>query len=120
MRPVYNACMLDKGTGITRRSIGRIRESLSNTGDRSPFAGFTRVLTRWLNAMDKYHVEEVMQPAVAGILTQLYEAMEELLSDKVEDEVEVAARADLQQLVPALLVEWEQTNKDLQAVKAKY
>ena len=40
--------------------------------------------------------------------------------EKVEDEEEIAAKAHLQQLLPTLLSEWEQVDRDLQALMMKY
>jgi len=46
--------------------------------------------------------------------------MDELVTERVEDDAEVAARAHFQQLVPSLLTEWEEVDKDLKAIKLKY
>jgi hypothetical protein len=58
--------------------------------------------------------------SLSPIVDQLYEAVDEMLSKKMEDEAGLAARADLKQFVSTLLADLEQIGKDLQVVKAKY
>jgi hypothetical protein len=50
----------------------------------------------------------------------VHETVNGALSEKVEDEAELVARADLQQFLPALLATREQVDKYLQAVTARY
>lgn len=120
MRVVYEECVENKGPGITKRSLVRIRDVLSDTGDHSPFTALVRSTSNRLISMDKRHIGDKVQKSVSGVLDQVYATMEELLSEKVEDEAEVATRAHIQQLLPALLTEWEQVEKDLLALMLKY
>jgi hypothetical protein len=61
-----------------------------------------------------------MKESVSRILDQVHENMNELPSEKVENEEEIAARAHLQQIITISLSKWVQVVKDLQAVKAKH
>lgn len=120
MRVVYKACVENKGPGITKRSLVRIHDVLLDTGARSPFATLVRVTAKWLTTIDEIHIKNKLQESVARILDQVHETMDGLLSEKVEDEEEIAAKAHLQQLLPTLLSEWEQVDRDLQALMMKY
>jgi hypothetical protein len=120
MRVVYKACVENKGPGITKRCLARIHDVLEDTGTHSPFAALVRVTAKWLISTDKSHIRDKVQESVSRILDQVHETMDELLSEKVEDEAEIAARAHLQQILPTLLSKWGQVDKDLQAVMAKY
>lgn len=120
MRLVYQACAEDSGTGVTKRSISRISDVLSDTGPKSPFASLSRGTCKWVGSADNKHIADKLQKSVSCILGQVYGTMDELLSEKVEDEAELAARADLHELLPNLLVRWENIDKDLKAVMAKY
>jgi len=65
-------------------------------------------------------MREVLEKSVSRILDQVYENMDGLLSEKVEDEAELAARADLKEFLPTLQTAREQADKDLKAVMARY
>jgi hypothetical protein len=65
-------------------------------------------------------MREVLEKSVSRILDQVYENMDGLLSEKVEDEAELAARADLKEVLPTLQTAREQADKDLKAVMARY
>jgi hypothetical protein len=120
MRVVYKACVENKGPGITKRCLARIHDVLEDTGTHSPFAALVRVTAKWLISMDKRHIGGKMKESVSRILDQVHENMNELLSEKVENEEEIAARAHLQQIITISLSKWGQVVKDLQAVKAKH
>jgi hypothetical protein len=120
MRPVYEACREDKGTGVTKRSIDRIREVLSDTGPKSPYASLSRGISRWLNSSDRKHIGDIVGESVVLILDQVYESMDNLLNEKVENEAEVAARLYLQRFLPIHMTHRDQGDKDLQAVMARY
>ena len=75
---------------------------------------------RDVTTIDEIHIKNKLQESVARILDQVHETMDGLLSEKVEDEEEIAAKAHLQQLLPTLLSEWEQVDRDLQALMMKY
>jgi hypothetical protein len=117
---VYQACAKDKGAGVTKRSIGRIRNVLSDMGPKSPFASLSRVTANRLSLKDKFHIGDVLGKSISSILDEFYETVNGALQDKVEDETELAVRADLQQFLPALLTARDQVDKDLQAVMARH
>lgn len=120
MRPVYQACKEDKGTGVTQRSIDRIGGVLSNTSSSSPFASLQRGTSRSFGSADKKHVRDNLSKSISCILDQVYESMDGLLSEEVVDEAELAARADLKQFLPSVKAAWVQADKDLKAIVAKY
>jgi hypothetical protein len=120
MRPVYQKCAEDKGVGVTKRSIGRIHDVLSDTGPGSPLARLSYGTSKRLASNDKKHIGETLEKSVSCILDQVHETVNGALSEKVEDEAELVARADLQQFLPALLATREQVDKYLQAVTARY
>jgi len=68
MRVVYKACVEDKGPGITKRSLVRIRDVLSKTDAHSPFATLVRVTAKWLVGMDERHIGDKLQKSVLRIL----------------------------------------------------
>ena len=120
MRVVYGECVENKGPGITKRSLARIRDVLSDTDIDSPFASLAQTTAKWFISMDKRNIGDKVQKSVSHILDKVHGNMDELLSERVEDESEIAARARVQELLPCLLDEWEQADKDLQALMAKY
>jgi hypothetical protein len=120
MRPVYQECAEDRGPGVTERSMTSIHSVLSDTGKRSPLALFARDTCMWLRSTDRRQIANNLHQSVSPIVDQLYEAVDEMLSKKMEDEAGLAARADLKQFVSTLLADLEQIGKDLQVVKAKY
>lgn len=120
MRPVYQACKEDKGTGVTKRSISRIGDVLSNKSSSSPFASLSRGTSRWFESADKRHIRDNLEKSVSCVLDQVYETMDGLLGEKVKDEAELAARADLKQFLPSVKAAWEQIDKDLKAIMARY
>lgn len=117
---VYQACAKDKGAGVTKHSTGRIRNFLSDMGPKSPFASISRGTSNRLNLKEKFHIGDVLGKSISSILDEVYETVNGALQDKVEDETELAVRADLQQFLPALLTARDQVDKDLQAVMARY
>jgi len=120
MQAVYAACQNDGGSGVTRRSIDRIEAFLAEDGKNSAFAAVARHVTAKFLGTDKRHITRHVQRVVERLLKQLYTSVDGVLDNKVVDEQEAAARDGLQQLLPALLLEWEVANQTLQAVKAKY
>jgi hypothetical protein len=120
MRVVYEACVENKGPGITKRSLVRIRGILSDTGNDSPFASIVQHTAKWLDSTDKRRIGAKVQKPVSRILDQVYNTMDDLLKVKVEDKVEVEAKARLERLLPTLLIEWRRADKGLQAVMARY
>jgi hypothetical protein len=105
---------------VTKRSIDRIRDVLSDTGPKSPYASLSRGASRWLNTTDIKHIGDTVGESVSLMLDRVYESMDELLSEKVENEAEVAARLHLQQVLPTIVAIRDQIDIDLQAVMAKY
>jgi hypothetical protein len=120
MRPVYKVCAEDKGTGVTKRSIGRTGDVLSDEGPTSPFACLVRGTSKRLRSDDETLIGATLKKFVSDILDQVYETVNGALIEKIEDEAELAARADLQQFLPTLLAARDQVDQDLQAVMTRY
>jgi hypothetical protein len=120
MQAIYAACQDDSGSGVTKRSIDRIEAFLAESGKNSAFTAVARQVTAKFLSTDKRHVIKRVQRVVEQLLKQLYASVDGVLDNKILDEEEAAARDELQELLPALLFEWEEANQSLQAVKAKY
>jgi hypothetical protein len=120
MQAIYAACQDDSGSGVTKRSIDRIEAFLAESGKNSAFTAVARHVTAKFLSTDKRHVTKRVQRVVEQLLKQLYASVDGVLDNKILDEEEAAARDELQELLPALLFEWEEANQSLQAVKAKY
>lgn len=63
---------------------------------------------------------KVVQPAIDKLLGRLFVSVDTLLDNEVVDETEVAAKLDLQRVLPELQSDWKNASTDLEAVKAKY
>lgn len=120
MRPVYEHCAADSGSGVTNRSMDAIEKTLSCTGHDSAFAVAARRISTKLNDTDRRHMIRVVFPAVEKLLERLHTSVDNLLDNKIVDEAEVAAKKALKGLLPILRADWEQASKKLEAVKAKY
>lgn len=120
MRPVYDECIADRGTGVTKRSLDRIEEALSKKGSDSPFAVAARRISAKLNDTDFRHMAKDVQPRVDKVLRRLFASVDSLLDNEVVDEAEVVAKKDLQGLLPVLMSDYKQACTDFQAVKSKY
>jgi hypothetical protein len=120
MEAIYNACQLDSGSGVTKRSIDRIEAFLTEQGKNSAFTAVARHVTARFFSTDRRHIAKRVQRNIESLLNQLYASVDGVLDNKIVDEEEAAARAELQEILPVLLFEWEEANQSLQAVKAKY
>lgn len=120
MRVVYEACVENKGSGITKRSLARIHKVLSDTCTKSPLASLVHATAKVLESTDKRRMGDKVQKSISRILDQLYKTMDDLLSVEKEDKAEVAAKSQLKRLLSTLLVDWEQADKGLQAAMVKY
>lgn len=120
MQLVYAACQNDGGMGVTKRSIARIEAFLSDIEKNSAFPTVARSVASKFIATDKKRVVENVQREVERLLDQLYASVDGMLDNKIVDDEEAAARSEMQELLPELLLDWEQASQDLQAVKAKY
>jgi len=120
MRIVYQTCAKDKGAGVTKRSIGRIGDVLADLGPKSPLASLSRGTSNRLSSKDKLHIGDVLEKSISSILDEVYETVNGALREKVEDETEMAVRADLQRFLPVLLTARDQVDKDFRAVMARY
>ncbi|KAM0714016.1 hypothetical protein Q7P37_010980 [Cladosporium fusiforme] len=120
MKPVYEECAADGGKGVIKRSMDTIEATLSKTGNDSPFAVAARRISAKLSDTDIKHMAKDVQPKILGILQRLHASVDLLLDDKVVDEAEVAAKKDLQGLLPILLSDWRQSDIKFGAIKARY
>lgn len=120
MQVVYEACQIDRGHGVTKRSIDRIETFLSEQGKNSAFVAVARRVTTKFLETDKRRVTDHVQRKIAGLLEQTYASVDGVLDNRIVDEEEATASNDLQELLPVLLYDWEQANQSLQAVKLKY
>jgi hypothetical protein len=116
MQSVYTACQNDSGSGVTKRSIERIETLLADKGPNSAFVSVARHVTEKFLATDQGRITSRVQRKIERLLDQLYTSVDY----KIVDEQEVAARDEMQELLPVLVSDWEQANQCLQAVKAKY
>lgn len=119
MRPIYGEASRDGGQGVTKRSLDRIEALLSRAGDRSPFAKVSESVTKKFTSTDKKHMESV-QRDVRRLLQRLYKSVDELLEERVVDEAEIAVKTELHDMMPALLLEYDEVCRDLRAIKARY
>ena len=118
---MYETCVEDKGPGITKWSLSRIRDVLSDTGINSPFDSLVHDTAKLFISLDKMHIGDKVQKSVSLILDKVPASMDDSLSEnKAVDEAEIAAKAQLQEVLPTILAELEQVDKDMQAVMAKY
>lgn len=117
---MYEACVENKGSGITKRSLARIHKVLSDTCTKSPLASLVHATAKVLESTDKRRMGDKVQKSISRILDQLYKTMDDLLSVEKEDKAEVAAKSQLKRLLSTLLVDWEQADKGLQAAMVKY
>ena len=120
MTAIYEACQNDSGHGVTKRSLARIEDFLSEQGKGSAFVAVARRVTVKFLETDKRRVTDHVQRKIGRLLEQMYASVDGVLGNKIVDEEEATARNDLQELLPVLLYDWEQANQSLQAVKAKY
>lgn len=120
MKPVYEECIADSGSGIIKRSMDTIEATLSDTGSDSPFTVAARRVSARLSDTDTRHMVKYVQPEIEGILDRLYTSVDNLLDNLVVDEAEAAAKKDLQGLLPIMLSDWKQSTTKFQAIKAKY
>lgn len=120
MRPVYEACRDDSGTGVTKRSLDRLQEHLSKTGKDSSFFYVEKQVSAALLQTDSKYVTERIQESVKRILQQVYASVDNLVDDNLVDEKVVAAREAVAGVLPGLQEEWQAVSDELQAVKKKY
>jgi len=121
MHSIYQECNSDSNRkGISRRSLDRLEDHLTQDGPKNPFAVASRNLTRGILTADRANVVDHLQTSISEIFTRLYVSMDELLDDTQLDDTEAEARSQMKELLPAQHAGLKAICQDYAAVKAKY
>lgn len=120
MKPIYESCKVDSGTGVTKRSLDKLEKHLSREKD-SPFAVLQRSAIKALIANDEKHVNKHLMAKVTKIYKQMYELFDRMVGkNTIEDPKEAKARLALKASIPEIQTELDSVKKDLIAVNQKY
>lgn len=121
MRPIYNTCSKDAGTGVTKRSLNTLEAHLKDATKDSPFAVLQRCAVKAILANDEKHINKSLMAKITKILKETHRAFDRMVSkNTVEDPNEAKARLALKAAIPKIQADLDEAKKDFVAVKQKY
>lgn len=120
-KPVYEACVEDRGPGVTQRSMDNLIAHVSKCGTSSPFVVMERELTSALLKIEEIWTSGFLEQKVASILAQVYQCVEELVQDaETEGDNVKGPQQAVADVLPALNEEYAELCERFEALREGY